>query len=403
MHSLKRNFLQHVAQTSNAPLSIQIERAEGVYMYDNENKKYIDCISGISVSNVGHSNAFVNEAIKKQLDQHLHLMVYGEIIQKPQVELATKLCEILPKTLNSVYFVNSGSEAVEGAMKLAKRYTGKHRFVALKQAYHGSTQGALSLMSDSYFSNSFAPLLPGIDFLEQNDFSQIEELINKDTAAVFVEPIMSEKGYIPCAEEFLISIANRCKQVGALLVFDEIQSGMGRTGCFFAFQHFSVQPDILLLAKAFGGGLPLGAFVSNIEKMQVFMDNPVLGHITTFGGHPLSCSASLAAIQYIENNHLISQIKEKENLFRSLLVHPLITQISGKGLMLAIAFEHKEFARQVIDYCVEDGLLIDWFLYAENKMRLSPPLIIQTSEIKEICSIILKNINKVSLIFAQQK
>jgi acetylornithine/N-succinyldiaminopimelate aminotransferase len=400
MHSLKRNFLQHIAQTSDSPLAIQIERAEGVYMYDNNNKAYIDCISGISVSNVGHANPLVNEAIKKQLDKHLHLMVYGEIVQKPQVELAQKLITLLPEGMDSVYFVNSGSEAVEGAMKLAKRYTGKHRFVALKQAYHGSTHGALSLMSDSYFTDAFVPLLPAIDFINQNNHEEALSAINSDVAAVFMEPIMSEKGYVPCSQDFLQLVANRCKEVGALLVFDEIQSGMGRTGQFFAFQHGCVQPDIVLMAKAFGGGLPLGAFVSSKNIMQVLMDNPVLGHITTFGGHPLSCAASLAAIQYIHDNGLMSAIPEKEQLFRRLLVHPLIKEISGIGLMLAISFDNKQFARQVIDQCVQDGLLIDWFLFAENKIRLSPPLIIETHEINEICRIILKNINQVSLIFA---
>ena len=400
MHSLKRNFLQYIAQTSDSPLAIQIERAEGVFMYDINNKAYIDCISGISVSNVGHSNPMVNEAVKKQLDQHLHLMVYGEIIQKPQVELAQKLSTLLPEEMDSVYFVNSGSEAVEGAMKLAKRYTGKSRFVALKHAYHGSSHGALSLMSDSYFTDAFAPLLPGIDFINQNNHEEALNAIDCDVAAVFMEPIMSEKGYMPCTDDFIQLVASRCKQVGALLVFDEIQSGMGRTGRFLAFQHTNVNPDIVLMAKAFGGGLPLGAFVASKNTMQVLMDNPVLGHITTFGGHPLSCAASLDAINYIYYNVLMGAITEKEQLFRSLLVHPLIKEISGKGLMLAISFDNKQFARQVIDQCVQDGLLIDWFLFAEDKIRLSPPLIIETTEIKEICRIILKNINQVSLIFA---
>jgi acetylornithine/succinyldiaminopimelate/putrescine aminotransferase len=285
-------------------------------------------------------------------------------------------------------------------MKLAKRFTGKHRFVALKQAYHGSTHGALSLMSDSYFSDAFVPLLPGVDFINQNNHEEAINAIGSDVAAVFMEPIMSEKGYVPCSEDFLQLVANRCKEMGALLVFDEIQSGMGRTGRFFAFQHTNVKPDIVLMAKAFGGGLPLGAFVSSKNIMQVLMDNPVLGHITTFGGHPLSCAASLAAINYIYDNELMRTIPEKEQLFRSLLVHPLIKELSGIGLMLAISFENKKFARQVIDQCVQDGLLIDWFLFAEDKIRLSPPLIIETSVIKEICRIILKNINQVSLIFA---
>lgn len=390
---LKRFFFENVAQTSEKPLGIQIKNAKGVYLYDENNRPYIDCISGISVSNLGHSNPIVIEAIKKQLDQHMHLMVYGEIIQETQVELANYLTKILPQHLNSVYFVNSGSEAVEGAMKLAKRYTGKNDFVALNSAYHGSSHGALSLMSDPYFQHKFAPLLPGISFLEQNDITAIESLITEKTAAVFIEPIMSEKGYLPCSLEFLEKIKERCQTTGALLIFDEIQSGMGRTGEMFAFQHHHVQPDVLLLAKSFGGGLPLGAFITNKTVMNCLVDNPVLGHITTFGGHPVSCAAALASIKLIHNKELLDSIKQKEHLFRTLLNHPKIKQITGLGLMLAVELEEKEFCRKVIDQCVEDGLLIDWFLFAENKIRIAPPLIIENQEIEMICKIILKNLN----------
>lgn len=385
-------FFNHVAQTSDAPLAIEITHASGVYMYAND-KQYIDCISGISVSNLGHANAKINEAIKHQLDKHTHLMVYGELIQSPQAQLAERLSQLLPPSLNTIYFVNSGSEAIEGAMKLAKRFTKRHRFVALKNAYHGSTQGALSLMSDAYFSQAYMPLLPGITFIDQNNVDQIS-CIDQTVAAVFVEPVMGEKGYEPCTLEFLRALRNKCNETGTLLIFDEIQSGYGRTGKLFAFEHYDVLPDVLVLAKGFGGGMPLGAFIASDSIMSVLKDNPVLGHITTFGGHPVSCAASLAALNCIIDDHLLSNIEGKETLFRSLLKHEKIKFINGKGLMLAIHFEDEVFCRKVIDACVSSGLLIDWFLYAPNKIRLAPPLIIEERHIQDICGIILENISK---------
>ncbi len=392
-HSLRNLFFHHVAQTSDAPLALEITHAEGVYLYSAE-KTYIDCISGIAVSNVGHANAFVNEAIKKQLDKHLHLMVYGEMIQSSQVQLASRLCSFLPDKLNAVYYVNSGSEAIEGAMKLAKRVTGRHRIVAQNLAYHGSTQGALSLMSDAYFSHAYTPLLPGISFLDQEVMAGIDAQITEQTAAVFIEPLMGEKGYVPCSDVYLQAIRKRCDETGALLVFDEIQTGYGRTGTLFAFEQYGVVPDILVLAKGFGGGMPLGAFIASKTLMDKLTADPVLGHITTFGGHPLSCAASLAALDFIIEQQLMSTIAAKEQLFRSLLQHPRIIDISGKGLLLALDLKDKEFCRKVIDDCVEDGLLIDWFLYAEHKIRLAPPLIIDNEHIKTICGIIIENIHK---------
>ena len=392
-HTNRERFFGFLAQTSDNPLAIEIQKAEGVYLYAN-GKTYIDCISGISVSNLGHSNAAINEALKNQIDKHLHLMVYGEMIQSSQVQLAEKLATYLPSNLQSVYFVNSGSEAIEGAMKLAKRYTGRSRFVAQENAYHGSTHGALSLMSDPYFSNSFTPLLPGIDFIKQNDHSEINSLITHQTAAVFIEPIMGEKGYLPCSMAYLKAVRKRCDETGTLLVFDEIQSGYGRTGSLFAFQQLEVVPDILVLAKGFGAGMPLGAFIASNNIMQVFTENPVLGHITTFGGHPMSCAASLAALNYLHTESIMDGIPEKEHLFRRLLVHPKIKQIDGKGLMLALVFEDVEFCRKVIDACVDSGLLIDWFLYAENKIRLSPPLIISKEQIETVSGIVIENIKK---------
>ncbi len=391
--SLRNLFLHHVAQTSDSPLALEITHAEGMYLYA-EGKQYIDCISGIAVSNVGHANPYVNQAVKQHVDKHLHLMVYGEIIQSSQVMLAEKLTSLLPPSLHSVYFVNSGSEAVEGAMKLAKRVTGRHRFVAQEQAYHGSTHGALSLMSEAYFSQRYVPLLPGVSFIRQEDITHIGSVITDETAAVFIEPLMGEKGYVNSSKEYLQAIRKRCDETGALLVFDEIQSGYGRTGKLFAFEHDGIIPDILVLAKGFGGGLPLGAFVASNDVLKSLTHDPVLGHITTFGGHPLSCAASLAALEFILDKGLMESIPEKEALFRKLLVHPRIKNVSGKGLLLAVDLEDTDFCRKVIDGCVKDGLLIDWFLYAEHKIRLAPPLIVENDHIKTICGTIVENIIK---------
>lgn len=330
----------------------------------------------------------------QQMEKHLHLMVYGEIVQQSQVLLAQELAEVLPSSLHSVYYTNSGSEAIEGAMKLAKRYTGKSRFVAMRNAYHGSTQGALSLMSDTYFSNKFVPLLPGITFIDQNDLTAIHDAIDKDTAAIFIEPVMGEKGYEPCMPGFLEAVRSRCNETGTLLVYDEVQSGYGRTGRMFAFEHYGVMPDVLVLAKGFGGGMPLGAFISSQDIMSSLADNPVLGHISTFGGHPVSCAASLASLRYIRGYKVLEGVQAKEALFRQLLVHPAIKSITGMGLMLALEFENREVCRKIIDNCVGSGLLIDWFLYSEHKMRLAPPLVIEESEIRAISGIIIENISK---------
>ncbi len=392
-HTLRDWFFNDVAQTSDSPLALQITHASGVFLYSDD-KSYIDCISGISVSNLGHSNPRITEAVKKQVDQHMHLMVYGEMIQSTQVQLAHLLSQQLPEKLQSVYFVNSGSEAIEGAMKLAKRATGRYRFVSQHLAYHGSTQGALSLMSDAYFSNAFRPLIPGVSFMHQNDISEINTLITTETAAVFLEPVMGEKGYEPCDINYLKAVRKRCDETGTLLVFDEIQTGYGRTGSLFAFQVLEVVPDILVLAKGFGGGMPLGAFIASKELMSVLTDRPVLGHITTFGGHPVSCAASLEALKILTETGILNTIASKEALFRSLLVHPLIKSITGTGLMLSLVFDDEVFCRKVIDGCVRDGLLIDWFLFAANRIRLAPPLIIEEPEIRKVCGIIIENISK---------
>lgn len=389
---LRQLFKRHVAQTSDAPLNIQINKAEGVFLYADD-QTYIDCISGISVSNLGHAHPEVIKAIKDQAEKYSHLMVYGEIVQAPQVQLAAALTAQLPDSLSSVYYVNSGSEAIEGAMKLAKRFTGRPRILAQRNAYHGSTQGALGLMSDPYFTDAFRPLIPGIGFIEQNDYEAIHD-IDETVAAVFVEPVMGEKGYVPCDESYLKALRKRCNETGTLLVFDEIQSGYGRTGHLFAFMKYGVVPDVLVLAKGFGAGMPLGAFIASQEIMKVLMNDPVLGHITTFGGHPVSCAASLAALNVLLNTDWMQKVHEKEVLFRKKLQHPKIKNISGTGLMLALEFDDKTYCRRVIDACVSDGLLIDWFLFAENKIRLSPPLVMEEPEITKVCGIIIENIEK---------
>jgi len=324
-------FYNHVAQTSDSPIALEIEKAEGIYMYDNNGKKYIDLIAGVSVSNLGHRHPNVINAIKQQLDKYMHLMVYGEYIQTPQVEFAQLLVKQLPESLNNVYFVNSGSEANEGALKLAKRYTKRSEIIAFKNAYHGSTHGVLSVLGNEYFKQSFRPLVPGVKFIEfnnENDLSQITE----KTACVIVEPVQAEAGIIVPENNYLQKLRQRCNQTGTLLIFDEIQTGFGRTGKLFAFQTYNVTPDIFTIAKGMGGGMPIGAFVANKKIMSAFKDNPVLGHITTFGGHPVSAAAAKANLETLLNENIIDNVNKKGELFRKLLVHNKIKSIRGVGL-----------------------------------------------------------------------
>ncbi len=355
-----------------------------MYIRTSDGKRYLDLISGIAVSNMGHRPEKVMQAIRKQLGKYTHTMVYGEHVQLPQVLLAKKIASLLPDHLNSTYFVNSGSEAIEGAMKLAKRYTGRHKILACKNAYHGSTHGALSLMSDPYFSNFYRPLLPAIDFMAYNQLDDLE-LIDNETAAVVVEIVQGEAGYIPATPVFLQALENKCKANGALLIVDEIQTGMGRTGKLCAFEWANLKPDIVCLAKAFGGGMPLGAFIANRDVMMSFSDKPVLGHITTFGGHPVSCAAGLANLKLLMSSKLMAQVEEKEKLFRSLLVHPKIQGITGRGLMLGVQLESEEVVKEVIRILLERGIITDWFLFAPDKIRLAPPLIISEKEIQKVC------------------
>ena len=390
----KQIFLAHQAQTTHFPLMMEMAKAEGNYIYDTDGKKYLDLISGISVSHLGHGNTAVKEAIKNQVDDYMHLMVYGEFIQSPQIKLSQKLSSLLPKNLNCIYLVNSGAEATDGALKLAKRITKRSKIIANKNAYHGSTHAALSLNSEEYYKQAFRPLLPDIEFIEFNNINEIEK-IDYQTASVITEVIQGEAGYLPANLDFLKALRKKCDETCTLLIFDEIQSGMGKTGTMFAFEQYGIVPDILLLGKALGAGMPIGAFVSSKAMMNTLADEPILGHITTFGGHPVIAAAALAGINELERMKLMSSIPEKENLFRRNLIHPAIEKISGKGLMLAVQLDSFENNLKVIQYCMEAGLITDWFLFANKKIRIAPPLTITNEEILHACSIIVESINKV--------
>jgi len=394
MLSDRQLFLTNLAQTSDSPLALEIIKAEGVYLYDSSGKKYMDLISGISVSNTGHRHPAVVKAIKDQVDNYLHLMVYGEYIQSPQVKLAGALAALLPEKLNNCYFVNSGSEAVEGALKLSKRYTGRKSIVAFNHAYHGSTHGSLSIIGDKNYQTPFGPLLPGIDHIE---FNSIEALtaITHETACVILEPVQGEAGIITGTHEFLMAVRNRCNETGALLIFDEIQTGMGRTGTMFSFEKHQIVPDILLLAKGLGGGMPLGAFISSHEIMQTLTFNPVLGHITTFGGHPVSCAAALANIEVISNEKLVESVESKGKLIVQILSeNKAISQIRAAGLMIALQLDNYAHVKRVIDRCIDNGVILDWFLFNDSSIRIAPPLTISEEQIIEACRIILDALDK---------
>ncbi|HEY6503967.1 MAG TPA: aminotransferase class III-fold pyridoxal phosphate-dependent enzyme [Chitinophagaceae bacterium] len=389
-------FLKHIAQTSPSPLALEIVKAEGALLYDAGGKEYIDLIGGISVANVGHRHPKVIEAIKKQLDAYLHIMVYGEFVETPQVQYAKFLTDHLPASLNSVYFTNSGAEAVEGAMKLAKRVTNRTQIIAFDRSYHGSTQGALSVMGDEYWRNAFRPLLPGVLHLRYNSFESLKE-INEQTACVIAETVQAEAGIMVPSGEWMQALRKRCSETGTLLILDEIQTGFGRTGKLWGFEHFEIIPDILLLGKALGGGMPLGAFIADKKLMNALTGDPVLGHITTFGGHPVCCTAGLAALQALLDEKMISSVKQKEELFRSLLVHPpgggrspKIKAIRSFGLWLALEFDSFETNKKVIDKCIDQGVLTDWFLFASNCLRISPPLVISEEQIRKACNVLIK-------------
>ena len=390
-------FQKFLAPTSDSPLALEIVKAKGIYLYDKEGKSYIDLISGIAVSNVGHRNKKIISAIKKQLDLYMHLMVYGEYIQSPQVLLAQALVNSTKDpSLNQVYFTNSGTEAVEGAMKLAKRYTGRTNFISCINAYHGSTQGALSLAGDENFKNSFRPLLPNITHI---NYGREEDLvhINNKTAAIIIEIIGGESGVRKASISYFKALRKRCDETGTLLIIDEIQTGFGRTGTFWAYEAMEIIPDVLLTAKGMGGGMPIGAFIANENLMKSLSFDPILGHITTFGGHPVNCAASLATLNYIIDKNLMADIPTKSQLFKSLLVHPMIKEVRAVGLMIAVEFENFEIIQKIISNCLYRGLITDWFLFCNNSLRIAPPLIITMKEIKIACKIILQAINEVQM------
>ncbi len=396
MTSNRELFFKHLGQTSPEPFALEIEKAEGIYMYAPCGKKYIDLIAGVSVSNVGHRHPKIVEAIKNQADKYMHLMVYGEYIQSPQVRLATKLAAVLPADISSIYLVNSGSEAIDGAMKLAKRATGRGEFIAFKNAYHGGTHGALSLMSDDTFTQAFRPLLPGITFLDFNATEQLNQITEK-TAAVVAEAIQAEGGIIPAQQEFMKALRQRCTQTGTLLILDEVQTGFGRTGKFFGFEHYGIVPDIICMAKGMGGGMPIGAFAASKELMDCFQSAPVLGHITTFGGHPISCVAAEASLDILTSEKIIEQVDAKGKLLLNLLKHPAILSIRGQGLFYAVELGSFAKVQQFIKNGAEIGYATDWFLFCDTHFRIAPPLTITEKEIREAVSKIIKGLSGLSL------
>jgi len=395
MHQ-RQIFLQLLGQTPPSPLMLEVEKASGMYMYTPQGKEIIDLISGVSVSNLGHCHPKVVEAVVKQAQTYMHLMVYGEIVQSPQVQLAQILTSLLPKQLQSVYLVNSGSEAVEGALKLAKRVTRRSNIVSTLQAYHGSTHGALSVMGSDVYKQNYGPLLPHIEFIPYNDISSLS-IIDEATACVIIEPIQSEAGIIAADKKYLEALRKKCNETGTLLIFDEVQNAFGRTGKMFAFEHYSVEPDIICFAKGMGGGMPIGAFVSSKEKMDCFTNNPILGHITTFGGHPVSAAAAVACItELIENKEIISQVESKSQLFQSLLMqHPKVKSIRGKGLFMAVELQSNEQVYALIQKGLEQGVLLDFFLFCDSHFRIAPPLIITNEQIVESCKRICKALDEI--------
>jgi acetylornithine/succinyldiaminopimelate/putrescine aminotransferase len=389
-------FLQHVAQTSTAPLGIEMVEAAGVTLTDVDGKTYTDFIAGFSVCNIGHSHPEVVKAVQEQAAKYMHLIVYGEFIESPQVQYAALLAKHLPQNLDCVYFTSSGAEATEGALKLAKRVTGKTKILACNKAYHGSTQGALSVMGDEYWRNAFRPLLPEVYHFNYNDDALVDAIDNT-VACVIVEPVQAESGVTPGRKDWLAAIRKKCDEHCVLLIFDEIQSGFGRTGTLFAFEQMGVVPDVLLVGKALGGGMPLGAFISGHKLMSTLTVAPVLGHITTFGGHPVSCAAGKKAFEILTEQKLIDTVPAKSALLQSLLVHPAIVQMQGIGLWFSLKFSSDALAQKVAHTCVQNGVITDWFLFAPNCIRVAPPLIITETEIRAACGIILQSIDQVLL------
>lgn len=390
---LKEDFFKYQAQTSQNPLAIEISKAQGSYVYDVSGKKYLDFIAGVSANTLGHNHPLINEAIINQLNKYAHVMVYGEFIQESQVGLAKYLVDKLPKSLNSVYLTNSGTEATEGALKLAKRVTGRSEIISAKNAYHGNTQGAMSVCGAEQQNSAFRPLVPGVKFITFNKEADLIKITHQ-TAAVILETIQGGAGFIVPKNDYLAKVKNRCQEVGALLILDEIQSGIGRTGRLFGFQKYNVVPDIVVTGKGLGGGMPIGAFIANSTHMSVLKSNPKLGHITTFGGHPVIAASGLATLKSLYQFNLMDSVAEKENLFRKLLVHPSIKEIRGTGLMLAVMVESSEIASTIILNCLQKGLLLFWLLFEGKAIRITPPLNISNSEIEIGCRIIINELNR---------
>jgi acetylornithine/N-succinyldiaminopimelate aminotransferase len=383
------SFSEHLAQTSPYPIGIEVDRAEGVYIWDKDGKRYLDLISGIAVNNIGHRNPHVIQAIKNQLDAYQHVIPYGEFSQGPQNDLADKLASLLPDSLNCSYFVNSGTEAVEASLKLAKRITQRHEVVAMKSSYHGATHGSLSVSGNEVKKQQFRPFVPGTTFVDFNDLSQLDQ-ITESHAAVIVEPVQGDAGVRIPDDGYLAAVRARCTEVGAQLIFDEIQTGMGRTGFMFAFERYAVTPDILCLAKAFGGGMPIGAFISSKENMDLLTHDPVLGHITTFGGHPVCCAAALANLEVLATEPWIAEVNTKGALLKDLLNHQDIVEVRQIGLMLAVELDSEDRVVQVIDALLERGMIGFYFLSCRNAFRLAPPLCITEDQIREAAAAILE-------------
>ncbi len=392
---MKKDFYTYQAQTTNTPLAIEISYAKGVYVYDTNNKKYLDFIAGVSANTLGHNHPKINQAIKEQMDKYLHVMVYGEFIQDKPVALAKLLATNLPESLNQVYLVNSGTEATEGALKLAKRTTGRTEIISAKFAYHGNTQGSMSVCGAEEQNRAFRPLIPNIRFIEFNNFDDINK-ISKNTAAVILETIQGGAGFILPKNNYLKKVRERCLETGTLLILDEIQSGIGRTGKLFEFLNHNIVPDIIITGKGLGGGLPIGAFIASEKLMRQLKEQPKLGHITTFGGNPLIAASALATLQEVINTNIMEEVLQKEMLFLKLLKHPLIKEVRGKGLMLALIFETPDLASKVILSCLKKGLLLFWLLFEGRAVRITPPLTISNDEINEGCKIILEVLNELA-------
>ena len=394
---LRKQFLEHVGQTSPAPMLVEVERAEGSFFYTPEGKRYFDLVAGVSVSNVGHANPEVVRAVQEQAAKYMHVMVYGEMVERPQVEYARRIAELLPGDLDCVYFVNSGAEAVEVALKLAKRYTGRTELISMRRAYHGSTHGAMSMMGTpkgEEWKSEFRPLLPDVKSIEFNSFDDLRH-ITRRTAGVLCEVVQGEAGVRLPDPEWLRALRCRCSEVGALLIFDEIQTGMGRTGEMFASTKYGVTPDVVCLAKAFGGGMPLGGVAANRAILYSFTNNPCLGHITTFGGHPVCCAAGLAALNYLINNKVVESVEHKGALFEERLrSHPRVLEIRRSGLLLALELGKSEYLYRLMEIFKEEGIMSDWFLYCDTAFRISPPLTISESEIEECCQIIIRSLDR---------